>query len=209
MVDEYNILIASVGGQGGVTLARILSQAALAQGFNVRVGETLGMAQRGGAVQSHVRIGEAVHGPIIPNGRTSVLLSLEPSESLRTPEYLSQGTRAIVNTAFVHPIPVMLGDEKPHDLDTVISALRRISPEVYTLDAKRIAESVGASGSLNIVVLGAYAALGDTILSEASIKSALAESTPKRFLEQNTRAYEDGFREMRARPSSGSNRTAG
>ena len=198
MVGEYNILIASVGGQGGVTLARILSQAALAQRLNVRVGETLGMAQRGGAVQSHVRVGDAVHGPLIPHGRTDVLLGLEPTESLRNPEYLGPQTRAIVNTAFVHPMPIMLGDEEPPDLGTVISALRGISPEAYAFDAKRVAASVGAPASLNVVILGAYATLGDVVLFDASIKSALVESTPRRFLEQNTRAYEAGQREMKA-----------
>ena len=196
MVEEYNILITSVGGQGGVTLARILSQAAMIQGLNVRVGETLGMAQRGGAVQSHVRIGDAVHGPLIPHGKTDVLLSLEPSESIRTPEYLSPRTKAIVNTSFVHPISVMLGDEKPSDLDAIISALRDISPKVYTLDAKRISASLGVPGSLNVVMLGAYSALDENIISDESLKLALAESTPRRFLEQNTRAYEAGYEEM-------------
>jgi indolepyruvate ferredoxin oxidoreductase beta subunit len=198
MVNEYNILIASVGGQGGVTLARILSQAAMAQGLNVRVGETLGMAQRGGAVQSHVRVGDAVHGPLIPHGKTDVLLGLEPTESLRNPDYLGSRTRAIVSTAFIHPTPITLGDETPPDLSTVISALRGITSEVYAFDARRVAASVGAPASLNVVILGAYSALGDAVLSEASMKSALVELTPRRFLEQNARAYEAGQREIKA-----------
>ena len=83
MTKEYNILISSVGGQGGITLARILSNAALTQGLNVRIGETLGMAQRGGAVQSHVRVGTSVYGALIRRGGADVLIALEPSEAVR------------------------------------------------------------------------------------------------------------------------------
>lgn len=198
MVDEYNILIASVGGQGGVTLSRILSQAAINQGLNVRVGETLGMAQRGGAVQSYIRIGNAVHSPLIPLGRANVLLSLEPSESLRNIEYICPDTRVILDVNFIYTLPMMLGEEKPLSLDAVTSALRAISKEVYAIDARRIAASLDAPASFNVVFLGAYAALGDEVLSETSIMRALEESLPKRYLEQNIRAYEAGYREIRA-----------
>lgn len=198
MVDEYNILIASVGGQGGVTLSKILSQAAINQGLNVRVGETLGMAQRGGAVQSYIRIGNAVHSPLIPLGRANVLLSLEPSESLRNIEYMSPRTRVVLDVNFIYTLPMMLGEEKPLSLDVVTSALRSISKEVYAIDARRIAASLDAPASFNVVFLGSYAALGDEVLSETSIMRALEESLPKRYLEQNIRAYEAGYREIRA-----------
>jgi len=78
VVEEYNVLISSVGGQGGVTLSRILSNAALLQGLNVRVGETLGMAQRGGSVQSHIRVGDNVHGSLIRRGERTCFSPLSP-----------------------------------------------------------------------------------------------------------------------------------
>jgi indolepyruvate ferredoxin oxidoreductase beta subunit len=193
---EHNILITSVGGQGGITLARILGHAALAQGLNVRVGETLGMAQRGGSVQSHVRIGENVHGSLIPKGRCDVLLSLEPSEAVRLPEYLHPGTNVILATTPVHPIPVILNEAKYPELSQIKSALEKIGCRVYPLDAKNLALEVDAPTSLNMVILGAYTAL-ESVLARNSIKKALCEVLPKRFLEANTRALDRGYAEMR------------
>lgn len=194
---EHNILITSIGGQGGIVLARILAHAALDEGLDVRVGETLGMAQRGGSVQSHVRIGGDVHGSLIPRGRCDVLLSLEPSEAVRAPEYLSPGTRVILSTAPVYPIPVLLKEAAYPELSKVTSALERIGCRVYRVDARELALSVDAPASLNIVILGAYAALGENILSMESLLKAMSESLSKRFLEANNRAFEKGYGAMK------------
>lgn len=193
---EHNILITSVGGQGGITLAKVLAQAALRQGLNVRVGETLGMAQRGGSVQSHVRIGKGVHSPMIPRGGCDVLLSLEPSEAVRVPDYLGPGVTAIINTTPVFPIPVILGEAKYPPLQSITSALERLGCTVYTLEAWRIADGIAAPTSLNIVILGAYAALSGVITPD-SLKWALGEALSKRFLEVNLRAFEAGYSEMK------------
>jgi indolepyruvate ferredoxin oxidoreductase beta subunit len=193
---EHNILITSIGGQGGIALARVLAHAAIDQGLNVRVGETLGMAQRGGSVQSHVRIGEDVHGSIIPRGRCDVLLSLEPSESVRAPEYLGHGTRVILNTTPICPIPVLLKETIYPDLLKISSVLERIGCMVYKIDARRLALGADAPASLNIVILGAYAALGERILSTESLRKAMGESLSKRFLEANIRAFEKGYEAM-------------
>ena len=193
---EHNILITSIGGQGGIALARVLAHAALDEGLNVRVGETLGMAQRGGSVQSHVRIGEDVHGSTIPRGRCDVLLSLEPSESLRAPEYLGPGTRAIINTTPVYPIPVLLKDAAYPGIPKVTSALERIGCKVYRIDARGLALGADAPVSLNIVILGAYAALGEGILPTESLRKAMGESLSKRFLDANNRAFGEGYEAM-------------
>jgi indolepyruvate ferredoxin oxidoreductase beta subunit len=192
---EHNILITSVGGQGGITLARVIAQAAIKQRLNVRVGETLGMAQRGGSVQSHVRIGKSVHSPVIPRGECDVLLSLEPSEAVRVPEYLSPGAVAIINTTPVLPIPVLLGETKYPQLPSITSSLEKIGCTVYAIDAKRIADEVEAPTSLNVVVLGAYAAMS-SVLSVESIRWALGEALNKRYLEANLRAFDAGYAEM-------------
>ncbi len=195
---EHNILITSVGGQGGVTLARIIAHAAIRRRLNVRVGETLGMAQRGGSVQSHVRIGKGVHSPTIPRGECDVLLSLEPSEAVRVPEYLGPGAVAIVNTTPVLPIPVLLGEAKYPSLTSITSALEKIGCTVYTVDARRIADGANAPTSLNIVILGAYAALSD-VLNPESLRWALGEALSKRFLDANLRAFDAGYAETKSR----------
>lgn len=196
-VEEYNILVTSVGGQGGVTLARVLSYAAMDQGLNVRVGETLGMAQRGGPVQSHVRVGDRVHGSQMPRGRCDVLLSLEPAESVRAPEFLGLGTRVVMSTAPVYPIPVMLKEETYPELGMITAALGRIGCRVHALDARELAMRAEAPASLNVVVLGAYAALEEGVIGTESMRRALGEALPRRLLEQNTRAFDLGHEEMK------------
>jgi indolepyruvate ferredoxin oxidoreductase beta subunit len=194
MMREYNILISSVGGQGGITLSRVIANTALIQGLNVRVGETLGMAQRGGAVQSHVRIGEGVHGSLIPFGSADVLLALEPSEAVRVSRYLGSHTMVILNTEPTYPIPVMLNEVFYPELDDVLGALNKIGCTVYIIDGSRISREVETLRSLNIVVLGAYMALGSPILSIDAVKMSIEESLPKRYLDQNLRAFQSGYK---------------
>ena len=193
---EHNVLITSVGGQGGVTLAKIIAHAALRQGLDVKVGETLGMAQRGGSVQSHIRVGESAHGSLIPKGRCNFLLSLEPSEAVRVPEYLSPSTKVILSTTPVYPIPVMLKEAIYPELAQIISALEKIGCRVYPLEANDLASEANAPTSLNMVILGAYAALGSLITVD-SLRKALSEALSKRFLEANTRAFDKGYYAMK------------
>jgi indolepyruvate ferredoxin oxidoreductase beta subunit len=198
MTKEYNILISSVGGQGGITLSRILSNAALIQGLNVRIGETLGMAQRGGAVQSHVRVGTSVYGSLIRKGGADVLIALEPSEAVRVSKYLRKGTRVIMNTEPTYPIPVMLGDVKYPEIDEVSGALEKIGCTVYKLNASKLANKADAPRSLNVVALGAYMALGEYIFESEAVESAIKSSLPERYLNDNTRAYKAGYNAIKS-----------
>ena len=197
LIGEHNILVSSVGGQGGVTLTRVLSTAAFSQGMNVVVGETLGMAQRGGSVTSHVRVGPRVHGPMIPRGGCDVLLSLEPAEALRVAHYLGRRTRAMVNTALSPPAFALLGDARYPEAEEVIGVLKRIAGVVYPIDATGLASEAGSTRSMNMVVLGAYAALEESVLSPTSLEEAMVASLPPRFLEQNKKAFYLGSEAMR------------
>ena len=169
-MTAYNILISSVGGQGGITLARVLSTAAMGMGLNVRVGESLGMAQRGGSVRSHVRLGDAVRGALIPEGKADVALSLEPAEALRVVKYLGGGTTVIVNSSPVLPISVLLNEASYPELGDIEEVLGKVAGRVYTLPALDLAVKAGTSRSLNVVMLGAYMALGEPVLSMDAVK---------------------------------------
>ena len=197
MIKEYNILISSVGGQGGVTLARIISEAAMSQGLKVRVGETLGMAQRGGSVQSHVRLGENVYGPLIPRGRSDVLLSLEPAEALRVAKYIGRETTVIVNTLPMLPISVMLKEATYPRIEEIVQMLMKIGGKIYALDATELAKEAGAPESLNIVILGSFMALGERVLGLEAVRDALFRNMQGRNLEGNLRAFEMGMYKMR------------
>jgi len=196
-MKAYNILISSVGGQGGITLARVLSTAAMGMGLNVRVGESLGMAQRGGSVRSHVRLGEAVQGALIPEGKADVVISLEPAEALRVVKYLSGDTTVIVNSSPVLPISVLLNETSYPEIGDIEDLLRKVAGSVYTIGALDLAVKAGTSRSLNVVMLGAYMALGGSVRSMEAVKAALNETLPPRYLEMNVRAFEMGMEEMR------------
>ena len=197
MVDEHNILISSVGGQGGITLARALSHAAMIMGLNVRVGETLGMAQRGGSVRSHVRLGDSVHGALIPEGKADVVLSLEPAETLRVVKYMSSGTTVIMNSRPVIPISVLLNETAYPEIDEIEDLLRGVAGRVHTIDALDLAVEAGTSRSLNVVILGGYMALGENVLTHEVVKDARMEILPSRFLKQNMQAFKMGMEEMK------------
>jgi indolepyruvate ferredoxin oxidoreductase beta subunit len=197
MIREYNVLISSVGGQGGITLARILSNAGMNLGLKVLVGETLGMAQRGGSVQSHVRFGEDVYGPLIPEGRTHVLLSLEPAEALRVAKYIGKKTTIILNTSPTLPLSVMLNEATYPNPDLITSILEKLGDRVYPINATELAKKAGSSRSLNIVIMGAYMSLGEPVLTLEAVREAIATSLPSRYLEQNNRALKIGLEKMR------------
>jgi len=197
MIEEHNILISSVGGQGGVTLARILSTAALSQGLKVRVGETLGMAQRGGSVESHVRFGESIHSPLIPMGRSDVLLSLEPAEALRAVRHVGARTKVIMNTAPSLPISVILGEATYPKIDEVVGKLRRIAGAVYSFDAVETARKAGAAEGMNIVVLGAYISLIEQVLTLPAVKEAISKTLPARYIQLNMKAFHAGMDKMK------------
>lgn len=109
-MDKTDILISGVGGQGTILTGRIIAALAMSEGMDVKTAETHGMAQRGGSVITHVRIGEKVFSPLIPVGDGDVLLSFEKLEALRWLPYLSPKGTVIVNTQELEPLPVLTGE---------------------------------------------------------------------------------------------------
>ena len=107
---KTDILISGVGGQGTILTGRIIAALAMSEGMDVKTAETHGMAQRGGSVITHVRIGEKVFSPLIPVGDGDVLLSFEKLEALRWLPYLSPKGTVIVNTQELEPLPVLTGE---------------------------------------------------------------------------------------------------
>ena len=108
-VNKTDILIAGVGGQGTILTGRVIAALAIDQGLDVKTAETHGMAQRGGSVITHVRIGEKVYSPLIPEGDGDILLSFEKMEALRWLPFLSPLGTVIVNTQELEPLPVLTG----------------------------------------------------------------------------------------------------
>jgi len=174
-MDEYNIVIASVGGQGGLTLSRVIGQAALLKGYHVRIGETLGMSQRGGIVQSYVRIGERVESPLIGEGEANAILGLEPVETLRAARvYANKNTLIIVNAEPIHTITTITGREKYPPLLDILNELQNISDNVIVVNATEYVRSKGLPYSTNIAILAVFASKTDIIEPEYYVKGIKA-----------------------------------
>lgn len=193
-VEEVNILIAGVGGQGNILAARIIAKAAMRNGYQATVGQTFGASQRGGSVVSHLRIGPAVFSPLIPKGRGHVVVGLEPIETLRVAvDYLSPAGIAIVNTKPLLPVSVKSGVEKYPEIDEIVKYLKEVAREVIPIDASTLAEKAGSALATNIVMLGTLMGTKMLPVSTASVEEAIKESVPRRTINTNLRAFKFGL----------------
>jgi len=175
MKMELNIIIAGVGGQGNVKAAHILGLAAMKAGYNVNVSDVYGIAQRGGAVLSHVRIGN-VHGPLVEEHKADVILGLEPMEALRaTAKYLKIGGIVVLNTRPIYPIEVTTGKMNYPDVNEMIKIMKEIASKVIALDAMKIVEEEGLPMALNIAMLGVLASLNILPFKPDFIEEAIKE----------------------------------
>ncbi|MHA1582183.1 MAG: indolepyruvate oxidoreductase subunit beta [Candidatus Baldrarchaeia archaeon] len=199
LIREFNLLISAVGGQGGLTLSRVIANTAVKLGLKVRVGETLGMSQRGGAVVSFVRIGEDVYSPLIPEGGTDVLIGMEPIEALRAAKYVGSKTIAVVNLRPIKPVPVNLGLEEYPSIEKIIKLLDKLSGKVLGFDAYEVARRAGLTRAVNSVMLGAAVALKIIPLPREDILETLLETVPRGTEEMNEAAFKLGENIMKER----------
>jgi len=186
-----DILICGVGGQGTVLVSKIIAASAMEEGSPVHSAETIGMAQRGGSVTSHVRIGEAACSPLIPFGGADMLLAFEPGEAVRNLRYLRKGGTAIVNTCAVKPVTESLR-ETGYDGREAAAYLKRKCGCVF-VDAGEVCAPFGSTKFFNIIMLGVAAGSGCLGLGRETLLKQIGLRVPKKFLEINIRAFEAGM----------------
>ena len=182
-----NIIICGVGGQGTVLAAKVLSQAAISNGERVLSAETIGMAQRGGSVVSHVRIGEDVYSPLVPQGQADVLIAFEAAEAVRNIAFLKKGGSVIVNKKVVQPVTASLNG-KTFDENEMISYLEKVAGNVIAVDTDQACKDLGSSKVVNMVLLGAASKSG--LISKEELKDALKLLVKPEFYELNVRAID-------------------
>ncbi len=191
----YNIVISGVGGQGVLVASQIIANAAILKGMNVRVGETHGMAQRGGSVVAHVRFGDDVYGSITPEGQGDVLLGFEPAEAARYLEFMKEGAHAIVNAHPVIPVSVSSGTAVYPEIGAIEAALKeKVVP--HMIDATGLAVAAGNMIASNTVMVGAFAkvsAAAGIPLGYDDLLAAVKGRIPERFFELNSKAFDKGF----------------
>jgi indolepyruvate ferredoxin oxidoreductase beta subunit len=186
--ESFNILIAGVGGQGVLTLSRIIGEASLASGLNVLVAETHGLSQRGGAVVVHVRIGD-VDSPLVPLGEADLMIGLELLEVVRNIGYMRRGGFIVADRLI---IPPSIPDVKTPSLDNVIEALRGLDVRLTVTPASEVAEKLGDVRVANVYLLGqaiSVTKLGSIIGFDSVVK--VLRGLPN--LELNLKAFKLGY----------------
>ncbi|MDD1732774.1 MAG: indolepyruvate oxidoreductase subunit beta [Methanothrix sp.] len=191
--SECDLVIVGVGGQGVILISDVVGRAAVLAGKPVCGAETHGMAQRGGSVINHTRIG-CSFSPLVALGGADVLLALEPGEALRFARYLSPEGVALVNTRPVFPATVTAGLASYPPIPKILSSLSQHCSRVLDMDATALAGKAGTAQAMNVVMLGALSCF--IPLSEEGILQSLAQVVPTRFLEANKRAFALGKAEV-------------
>lgn len=182
-----NVLIAGVGGQGAILASELLALAAIRAGHDVKQGEFHGVAQRGGAVFTHVRFGDRVYSPVARRGDVDYLLALEKLEALRYAHFVKPGGTVIVNDHEIEPIRV--GDGRPYP-DDAIDFLKSKGFNVVAVEATHTAVELGNHRAANVILLGVLAESLD--IPEGVWEATLQERIPARLLTLNRAAWERG-----------------
>jgi indolepyruvate ferredoxin oxidoreductase beta subunit len=192
-MDPFRLVIAGVGGQGTLLASRLLADAAIDAGFPVRIGETYGMAQRGGPVMGHLQIGGEILNPQIRKGEAEVLLGFEPVEAVRRGvTYLRINGLALVNTRVIPPVEVISGLVKYPELNRLFTTLEKLSDNIFKFDATALAEEAGDPIATNIVMLGALSESGRLPYEGDEVMKVLKRRLRPRYYELNMRAFELG-----------------
>jgi indolepyruvate ferredoxin oxidoreductase, beta subunit len=187
MTESFDVLIVGIGGQGTILASNILGGACLIEGRSVKGAETHGMAQRGGSVESHIRI-DGRFGPLIAPGTADLIIAFDILEALRYSHYLKKGGIIIVNSHLVVPTSVFTQDipvPKEEDIMKRLSANK-----LCVVDAERLAKEAGSPLSQNIVILGAASHF--LPLKTVSLVEAVSRLVPPKTLEINRKAFELG-----------------
>lgn len=191
-VQELNIILGGVGGQGVILMSDLLGGAALADGLDIQGSEVLGMAQRGGSVFSNLRIGEGAVGPLTPQGKCDILVAVEPSEALRYVRELASTSLVILNTTKVVPYTVATGESTYPEFDTIVNTLKKVAGSIIPLDATQIAREAGNALAANTAMLGALFGSGRMPIRTETIKEFIKSRVPAKAVEANLRAFDLG-----------------
>lgn len=182
-MKEFNLIIVGYGGQGVLSLAKIISDAALKQGYNVKQAELHGLAQRGGSLQCHLRFGEKINSPLIK--RADLIISLEAMEALRACSFADENTKIITNSKVFR---------FNYELDTICDKIKKHTNKLCVVDADNdVRNLTGDIMGVNVYMLGS--ALKNNILpmEKELIWKALEEKVSKRYLDKNRKVFESSF----------------
>ena len=199
-MDELNVIIAGVGGQGILFMSRVLGHVAVKKGLNFIQTEVHGLSQRYGSIHTEIRIGKDVQSPLILEGTLDLLIALEPLEALRKANYVNQRTTVVMDIHRIPPVTAYIEKARIPDVDEIISDLKALgAKKIFTVRATDIAVELGDPVLANSVILGAASTTGVLPFSKEEIRNSLSELSPRRYVEQNLRAFDAGLRGVEER----------
>lgn len=194
MSMRANIIIAGVGGQGTVLASKLVARAAMDAGLAVRTSETIGMAQRGGSVVSHVRVSDGpIASPLMAPGMADVLIGFEPGEAVRSLSYLRPGGTIVTNAHAIAPV-VASPAAATYSGQAMLARLDRCGARLAVVDGDALCAEVGSAKVLNVALLGAAAAVGALGFTLGQLETAIRESVRERFVDMNIQALHAGAR---------------
>lgn len=188
-MDTKDFVIGGVGGQGVLLASDVIAEVGMAIGLDVKKSDVHGMAQRGGAVISHVRWGPDVASPLVERGRADFLIATEMLESLRWLVFLRPGGAVIVNHQQIRPASTVFGDDVYPTSEDILSKLGEVAGQVICVEGTRLADELGNARAMNAVMLGALSTLLD--VSQEQWIDVLLALVPK-AVELNRRAFQTG-----------------
>ena len=194
-MKPVNLLITGAGGQGIILASDIIGETAIAAGYDVKKTDTIGMAQRGGSVLSHMRIAQQVWSPLIRQGEVDLLIALEKLEAARWASYLRPDGIAIANNHALPPLSVSLGNDRYPTDDEIKGILRQVTDQVYFIEGTERAKELGNIRSLNIFMLGCASLFLPFKVNtwEESINRRL----PEKVRQINLTAFDRGRKELK------------
>ena len=188
-METKNIMIVGVGGQGTLLTSRILGGIILENGYDIKLSEVHGMAQRGGSVVTFVRYGDNVAEPIVEEGQADILIAFERLEALRYAHFLKKDGVIVVNDQRIDPMPVVIGAaEYPEDILKTLEA----SHKVIAVDAMAEAKKLGNTRTFNVIVLGVVASHMD--FAKDQWLKVIENTVPAKTVDINKKAFEVGYK---------------
>ena len=183
-----NIMIVGVGGQGTLLASRILGNAVIALGKDVKVSEVHGMSQRGGSGVTYVKFGDKVYSPIIDKGEADIVLAFELLEAYRALPFVKAGGKMILNSQKIDPMPVITGAAQyPADIEKKIAE----KVDLAAVPALELAEKAGNARAVNVVLIGVMAK--NTDIPYEHWVETIKKTVPAKFLDVNLAAFDLGF----------------
>lgn len=184
-IDQFNMIIVGVGGQGLITLLQILGEAALIEGYEVKTSELHGLAQRGGSVEVHFRFGKKIYSPLVSQGKADLILGLEMQETPKASLFVNKNTNFLINKYMV-PIPL----QKKFSEREIINILKKFSKKIVLVPAAEICQKELGTNVTAGVFLISYAAFRNLIpLKSNSVLKAIKKVIPEKYLELNKKTF--------------------